>query len=464
MNYRILGKTGLLASEIGFGGIPIQRVSKEEAVTVIKRARALGVNFVDSGIVYTNSEEKIGEAIKDNRGNWIIASKSPALTYREMKEDLETSLKNLKTTYIDLYQIHHLKDERMLKTALGENGALKALKEAQGAGKIKFIGVTGHNLEALLKACKTGLFDTVMTNFNFKEQEAAKELIPYCQGKNIGVIIMKPLAGGTFKNASCAIKFCLSTPGVSTVIPGIANEREIKEDILSVLANPIFTSSDEKKLKKEVAAVGTPFCRACGYCITQDSGCPARINITLLLRLEGYFQKYRSLPWIMEAYKKTKVLPSSCIFCGHCERVCPFSLPIIRSLRDLKVKKEVEKRWGEEKATLNAPSRDYQEEYQNFVKVTQEKLGPDHNIPLTYFNYPKPANEGQKATVRGLWQKLKEKIGEDKEKEVEILKELSLEMGIFPKGIKNFENLLALADYNNVVDLMRLLPKLTKEL
>ncbi|MDP3998569.1 MAG: aldo/keto reductase [bacterium] len=461
MNYRTLGKTGLSVSEVGLGGIPIQRISLPEAVSVIQKAHAAGVNFIDTGIVYTDSEEKIGQAVKGYRQEWVLISKSPNITYQGMKEDLEKSLKNTGLTFWDLYQIHHVKDEQMLKATLGENGALKALKEAQKEGKIKHIGVTGHNIETLLSAAKTGFFDTVMTNFNYKEREAAEELIPYCRDNNIGVIIMKPLAGGTFRNAASAIKFCLSTPGVSSVIPGIATEKELKEDVLDVLENPGFTSEDEKKLKEEVVAIGAPFCRACGYCITQDNGCPTHINITLFLRLEGYFQKYGASDWIMEAYRKNPVPPASCTLCGHCERVCPFYLPIIRSFRDLKVRKEAEKRWGGKKTVVAGPLREYQKEYQDFVELTQRNLGSNHQVPLAYFNYPKPANGGQKVTVRGLWQNLKTARVMSKEEETGLLKELAGKMGIAEKGIKTFENLLTLADYNNIVDLMRILPQKT---
>lgn len=457
MNYRALGRTGLSVSEIGLGGIPIQRVSFEEATSVIQKAHSAGVNFIDTGIVYTDSEAKIGQAVAGHRQEWILASKSPGITYQGMKDDLEKSLQNAGLDFWDLYQIHHIKDEKMLQQALGENGAYKALKEAREEGKVKFIGVTGHYLEILLLAAKTGLFDTVMTNFNYKEQEAAKELIPHCQSQNIGVIVMKPLAGGTLRNVGAAVKFCLSTPGVSTVIPGVSNGRELEEDILKVLGNPSFTAEDEKKLKEEVVNIGAPFCRACGYCITQDGGCPARINITLFLRLEGYFQKYGGLDWIMDSYQKTGILPASCIFCGHCERVCPFNLPIIRSLRDLQVRKENEKRFGKEKPTVGASPRKYQQEYQEFVNLTCEKLGSDYEVPLAYFVYPKPANEGQKATVRGLWQELQRVNGGSEEKEKQILKELMTELEIVEDGVKNFENLLTLVDYNNVVDIMRFL-------
>lgn len=299
-----------------------------------------------------------------------------------------------------------------------------------------------------------------MVNFNFKEQEVAKELLPFCQKENIGVIVMKPLAGGTFLNAASAIRFCLSVPGISTVIPGILNERELTEDVIEVLENPKFTKEDEKKLKKEVGKIGLPYCRACGYCITRDGGCPARINITLFLRLEGYFEKFGAKDWILETYKNQPVKPSFCLFCGHCEKVCPFSLPIIRALRGLKIRKEAEKRWGKETAEIKAPKRNYNREYQEFVYLTQKKLGEGHKIPPAYFDLPKPANEGQKATVLGLFREMVKRVKPDKEKTREILKRLCQEMEISPEGIKTFENLLAVADYDNVVDLMRVLPRI----
>jgi len=241
----------------------------------------------------------------------------------------------------------------MLKIALSETGAFLALKEAQKQGKIKYIGVSSHNLETLLEVVETGLFDAVMVNFNFKEKEVAKNFYLSAERKIIGVIVMKPLAGRYFsKLPSSAIKFCLSVPGVSTVIPGICTEKELKEDLIDVLKNPKFTKKDKEKLEKEVEKTPLPFCRACGYCITREGGCPARINITLFLRLEGYFEKFGQREWIMEVYKKTPVKPISCVFCGHCEKVCPFSLPIIRALRSLRIRKAGQKLFGKEKPLI----------------------------------------------------------------------------------------------------------------
>lgn len=454
MEYRTLGRTNLRVSAIGFGGIPIQRVSVDEAVEVLKQAHALGVNFVDTGIVYTDSEAKIGKAIAGQRDEWIISSKSPAIDYAQAKKDIEQSLKNLGVEYIDMYMIHHLKDDSMLKLAMSPDGCYRALKEAKEGGKIKSIGVSSHDYSTLVLAAKTGLFDAVMVNFNYREQEALAELIPYCQQNNIGVIVMKPLAGGAFQNAGAAVRFCLSAKGVSCAIPGICNQRELEEDIADVLKAPAYTKSDQEALAKEVEAVGKPFCRACGYCITQDGGCPSCINITLMLRLEGYFQKYGPLDWIMDTYYKSVKVASECILCGHCEKVCPFSLPIMRILRDLKIEEKAKAVIGKGK------KRDYQKEYQEFVDLAQRKLGDDHTIPLAYYYYPKSSNEGQKATVRGLYKEMLERVKPDTKKEREILDSLRKDMGISKDGVNSFENLLALSDYNNVVDLMRILPVL----
>ena len=458
MEYRILGRTNLKISAIGLGGIPIQRASFDEAVRLIKNIHQYGVNFVDTGIVYTDSEAKIGSAIKGVRQEWILASKSPAISYSQMKKDIEQSLKNLDVDYIDLYQIHHLKNDEMLKKSLTEDGCMRVLKEAQKEGKIGFIGVSGHNNETLLAAAKTGLFDTILLSFNYREQEALKELIPYCKENNIGVMVMKPLAGGTIKNASSAIKFCLSVPGISTVLPGMHTDVEVEEDLVKVLENPVFAPEDEEKLKAETP-IEAPFCRACGYCITMDGGCPAGINITLLLRLEGYFQKYGPLDWILNTYKNQKVGPVVCIFCGHCEKVCPFGLFVPRILRGLKIREYFEKQGlpNFSKKNLAGP-QNYLQEYEEFVKLAKEKLGENHEIPLALFKLPRPANEGQKATVRGLFREMQERVNPDEKKMKEILEKLCQEMGISSRGVKNFENILALADYNTVVDLMRVLP------
>lgn len=343
MRYRTLGRTGLRVSEIGLGGIPIQKIPKDDAVAIIRKCAGHGVNFVDTGTAYTDSEEKIGEAVKGQREKWILASKSPALHKKQMAEEIEKSLRQLGVDYIELYQVHHVKEKAQLDAVLSGDGALAAMEEAKRAGKIGFIGITGHNNEVLLEAAKTGRFDTVLMSYNAAERGAEQELLPYCRAHDIGVLVMKPLAGGQIKSASAAVKFVLKSDAVSTVIPGVHTEKELEEDIVAVLADPEFTKKDEDSLLPDVEKLGGYVCRQCGYCVSVDGGCPKGINIMGFMRLDAYNNTFGRQDWVLDEYAKQQVKPGECIFCGHCEKACPYDLPIMRILRDMKVRDAYEK-------------------------------------------------------------------------------------------------------------------------
>lgn len=343
MRYRTLGRTGLRVSEIGLGGIPIQKVSREAAVAIIKKCAEQGINFVDTGTAYTDSEAKIGEAIRGQRGKWILASKSPALHKKQMADEIGKSLRQMGVDCIELYQIHHVKDSEQLKTAMSEDGALAALEDSKKAGKIKFIGITSHNNRVLLEAAKTGKFDTVLVSYNAAERDAEKGLLPYCRENNIGVIVMKPLAGGQIGGAASAVKFVLRNDAVSSVIPGIHTERELEEDVVAALKNPKFTKNDEELLAPDIEKLQGYVCRQCGYCVSVEGGCPRGINVMAFMRLDAYCNAFGPAGWVFDEYEKQEKKPEECIFCGHCERVCPYGLPIMRILRDMKVRGEYEK-------------------------------------------------------------------------------------------------------------------------
>ena len=458
MRYRILGRTGLRVSEIGLGGIPIQEIGHDEAVSIIKKCKALGVNFIDTGIAYTNSEAKIGAAIKGDRAYWIIADKSPAISYSQMKKDIDKSLENLGTDYIDLYQIHHVKSPEMLKRALGASGAYKALAEAQKAGKIKSIGITSHDNPVLLQAAKSGKFDTVLVSFNILERDAEKQLLPYCAENNIGVIVMKPLAGGTIKHASEAIRFCLSVPGISCVIPGVHLEKELEEDIAKVVRQPEFTKEDCEAIRPEIEerAKGT-FCRGCGYCTVEKETpvCPVRISTFYFFRLDGYAQKFGIQPWMIEQYAEQPTNPSDCIFCGQCEAHCPYGLPIRRAHRDLLVRAAFEKS-GKQRAPRDTErKRDFFGEMAELDTVAKANLGSRWEAPVPMFNYPRGSNKGQQATVRKLIVQLEE---EQKRFGQLLFEDLCHDMKIKPEGLKSLNDVVALSNYDNIVDAMRHLP------
>lgn len=195
MEKRRLGCTDIEVSVIGMGGIPIQRIDKEEVALVLEAAIDAGINFFDTARGYTDSEEKFGQVLGTTSSDVIIATKSPARTKAAMASDIETSLRNLQVDAIDLYQLHNVRTKEELDQVLAPDGALAALREAQSAGKVKHVGITGHIVDILVEAVKTEEFETVQFPFNAVEKEAASTLMPLAEKLDLGVIVMKPLAG-----------------------------------------------------------------------------------------------------------------------------------------------------------------------------------------------------------------------------------------------------------------------------
>lgn len=329
MELRTLGRTGLQVSAIGMGGIPIQRIDYNEAAEVVKFAVSRGVNFIDTARGYTDSEAKLGQVLGETRERAFVATKSMARLGTEMTVDIDESLRNLKTDYIDLYQMHNVKDKAALELVLGEDGALEALKKAQAHGKIKFIGITGHIPSILVEAIKTGEFDTVQFPFNPIETGGADELLPLAKKMNLGTIIMKPFAGGAIKSKISALRFILEH-GVSTVIPGMDEISQVNENINSGNDLRPLTEAERFELSEEVAALGDTFCRRCEYC----HPCPEGIDIPTVFLLDGYWTRYGLKQWAVERYNALKVKASCCQTCGICEERCPYHLPIRQKLKD----------------------------------------------------------------------------------------------------------------------------------
>ena len=220
MEYRVLGKTGLKISRMGFGGIPIQRIDAAGTRKLCLEMKEAGINYIDTARGYTVSEEYLGEALEGIRDHFIIATKSMARTKEAMAADIDISLKNLKTDYIDLYQVHN-PNMAQLEQVVGEGGALEALLEAKAQGKIGHIGLTAHSVEVFEKALELPWVETFMFPYNIVESQGI-ELIKVCTEKNIGFIDMKPLAGGAIEDATLALRYIFANPDVSVIIPGMA--------------------------------------------------------------------------------------------------------------------------------------------------------------------------------------------------------------------------------------------------
>lgn len=328
MQYKNLGNTGLKVSRLGFGGIPIQRVDAETTKVLIKDMADKGINFIDTARGYTVSEEFLGEALEGLRDKFILATKSMARTKDGILADIDISLKNLRTDYIDLYQIHNatVKD---IEQIIAPGGALEGLLEAKAAGKIRHIGMTGHSVEAFERMLELDWVETYMFPYNIVENQG-EELIRKCEERGIGFIAMKPLAGGAIEAADLAIRFICNNPAVTVVIPGMYDLKEIEMNLHA--AENTAPLSDEElaaidAIRKEL---GNNFCRRCNYC----QPCAKGINISGVFLLQGYLDRYGLGDWAKKRYEGFSVKAGECIDCGACESRCPYNLPIRKMLKE----------------------------------------------------------------------------------------------------------------------------------
>ena len=327
MEYRILGKTGLSVSRMGFGGIPIQKIDAAGTRVLMEKLRAAGINYIDTARGYTVSESYLGEALEGIRQDFILATKSMARDKAGMAKDIDISLGNLRTDYIDLYQVHN-PSMAQLDQVLAPGGALEALLEAKEAGKIGHIGITAHDLAVFERALELEWVETIMFPYNIVETQA-EHLIAKCREKNIGFIDMKPLAGGAIESGTLALRFVCANDAMTVTIPGMADIAEIDENVAACADTSPLTEEEKSAMAKVVKELGTNFCRRCNYC----QPCTAGINISGVFLFEGYLSRYGLGEWAKGRYATLPVKASACVDCGVCETRCPYGLPIRQMLK-----------------------------------------------------------------------------------------------------------------------------------
>ena len=329
MQYTVLGKTGLKIARLGFGGIPIQRIDAPQTKALMEQLRQAGVNFIDTARGYTVSEEFLGVGLEGIRQDFVLATKSMSRTKEAMARDIDTSLKNLRTDYIDLYQVHNVTPEQ-LEQVMAPGGALEALMEAKAAGKIRHIGVTSHSLDTFRMAVELDWVETFMFPYNIVEDQA-QELIARCAERNIGFICMKPLAGGAIENATLALRYICANPDVTVVIPGMAAPEELAQNVAAVADASPLTEQEKQAMEQIRKELGTQFCRRCNYC----QPCTVGINISGCFLFEGYHKRYGLQKWAESRYATLDKTASDCIECGACEERCPYNLPIRQMLKSV---------------------------------------------------------------------------------------------------------------------------------
>jgi len=327
MRRTTLGRTGLEVSAVGFGGIPIQRVSEADAAGAIHAALDLGVTFIDTATGYTDSQRKIGAALEGRPERVVLASKSGATTKDAAIADIERSCAEMRVEQIDIYQLHGVNSPERADAMLGPGGSLEGLLAARDRGLVGHVGFTSHSLEMALELVEMAEFETIQFPFNLVTSEPADELIPKARERGLGFIVMKPLCGGQYSDAGLAFKFLNGYPDL-VPIPGIEAPEEIQEIVGIVESGDKLTGESKERAEQVARDLGKRFCRRCGYCEPCPNGVPcqqAMIFDSLVARLspEGVAGA---------AWRIVETAPA-CTECGECEAKCPYDLPIIETVK-----------------------------------------------------------------------------------------------------------------------------------
>ncbi|MBI2842363.1 MAG: aldo/keto reductase [Armatimonadetes bacterium] len=346
MEKRILGRTGLEVSRIGFGAIPIMDKPEDFSIRLVQKAIDAGINYLDTARGYGDTEEKIGKAIKGRRDEVIIATKTPKRSYLEAKANIERSLRLLQMDTIDILQLHGVDDVETLNQVLGEQGAYRALLEARQEGKARFIGITGHNPSILTAAINRESFDLVLAKFSITDREADEVLFPSANDKGLGIAIMKSLDGGlmgipgeagrleiggeSMSVAQGAVAFALSNRYAATVVVGLGSKKQLAEMVELENRKQSMDDGFAEKVATLAETIGKGFCLQCGYC---KPYCPEGIDIPFVFKAQIYSEKFgmkRCTMWTPESIKQ---IVDKCTACGECLVGCPEKLTIPDRLR-----------------------------------------------------------------------------------------------------------------------------------
>lgn len=358
MEYRALGETGMAVSVLGFGGIKLPKAGPEEAARALNRALDLGVNFVDTARGYNDSEAKIGRALAGRRDEFHLATKTVARDAQAARADLETSLRQLRTDYVDLWQLHSVSDERRYEEVMAPGGAFEAAVEAREEGTARHVGITIHRCHATMRrAIASGLFETVMLAYSLLDQErVADGILPLAQRQGTGVIAMKALSGGMLTTPGgddgaplpggdpvvrAALRCILSDERVATVIPGMTRVYEVEENVATAKLPLPMAASEREEAFRLVGSLRRGYrygqlCLQCGYC----QPCPQGVEIPAILRAADIYRNYpENLRGMgLDLFRQVRTKPDQCGDCGQCEEACPAGLNIrdqLRSTEDL---------------------------------------------------------------------------------------------------------------------------------
>ncbi|MBP3735810.1 MAG: aldo/keto reductase [Lachnospiraceae bacterium] len=320
-----LGKTGITVPQNAFGALPVQRVPKEEAVRILRRAYEGGMRFFDTARAYTDSEEKIGEAFAGMRDQVIIATKTQAKTPEKFREDLEKSLKTLGTDYVDIYQFHNA--GQCYRPGDG-TGMYEEMLRARDEGLVRHIGITAHKIGVAEEIVESGFYETLQFPFSYLASDRDLALVEACRKADMGFIAMKSLSGGLLTNPAACMAFAGRFDNVLPIW-GIQRERELEQWLAFFEETPQMTPELQAVIDSDRKELMGDFCRGCGYC----TPCTVGIVINQCARIVPMIRRAPSEKWLSEEWQAQMAKIEDCVECGICMTRCPYELPIPELLR-----------------------------------------------------------------------------------------------------------------------------------
>jgi predicted aldo/keto reductase-like oxidoreductase len=333
LKYSSFGNTGFKVSSLGFGAMNLPGVSLEQSKEVLNYALDRGINYIDTAAAYRNSEEIIGQSISHRRHEYFLATKTGERDYQSAKNQIEQSLKRMKTDYIDLLQIHYVNYVKEFQQVMGEDGAYRAVMEAKKEGKIRFVGITGHRPDLLAKWIGKGQFDQVLFHLSLVQPFALEQLVPKATELNMGKTAMKPLSGGFVQPVDKAIRFPFSQD-VHVIISGMTSVEEVIEN-LSTMEEEV-SHAEKEELQQLAVQLGQHDCRRCNYC-----SCPLEISIPDVMISSVASKTFGLLPRGEQFYRKNREKLLSCADyepCKDtplCEVKCPYHLPMQKVVQEM---------------------------------------------------------------------------------------------------------------------------------
>ncbi|MDD6651829.1 MAG: aldo/keto reductase [Eggerthellales bacterium] len=320
-----LGSTGITSPQNAFGALPIQRVSEEKAVELLRRAYEGGMTYFDTARAYSNSEERVGKAFAGMRDKVVIATKTMATTPEQFWADLETSLTNLQTDYIDVHQFHCV--NQVWRPGDG-SGMYECMLEAKAQGKIRHIGVTAHKIQVAFDLVESGLYETLQFPLSYLSGSREEELVALCKERNVGFIAMKGMAGGLLSDSKAAMAYMTKFDNVLPIW-GVQRDQELDEWLSFFQSTPEATDEMEAFFESERKELAGDFCRGCGYCLP----CPQGIVINQCARISLMARRAPTEAWTTPHWQEEMERTKGCTECRACVKKCPYGLDVPELLK-----------------------------------------------------------------------------------------------------------------------------------